>query len=203
MNELQETPESIIGFWFGDEEDDAAVAKAQSALWWAKSEATDEIIRSRFGAIVEVAGSGELDHWADESHGLLALILLTDQFTRNILRGASESFDYDAKARQWCKSGLGVGVDRELRHIQRVFFYLPMEHSEDIEDQERSVELFRTLADEAPSEHRALFGGYVDFAIRHRDIVGRFGRFPHRNKILGRESTPEEIAFLEEPGSSF
>jgi uncharacterized protein (DUF924 family) len=179
------------------------VAQQRGRLWWAKSDATDREIAARFGADVEAAAAGKYDDWAATPTGLLALVLLTDQFPRNIHRGRPQSFAYDPMALQWSLDGLGRGVDRALRPIQRVFLYLPLEHAESLALQERAVELFEQLLREVPDSHKESFAGFHNFALRHRDIIARFGRFPHRNAILGRSSTPEEIAFLQTPGSSF
>jgi uncharacterized protein (DUF924 family) len=196
-------PESILTFWFGTETDDLAVAQQQGRMWWAKSDATDREIATRFKAELDAAAAGERDHWAAAPSGLLALILLTDQFPRNIYRGHAQSFAYDPLALQWCLDGLARGVDSMLRPIQRVFLYLPLEHAESLVHQERALQLFDALLREVPETHRETFAGFRNFALRHRDIIARFGRFPHRNAILGRQSTPDEIAFLKTPGSSF
>src|SRR5690606_32287203 len=135
--------------------------------------------------------------------GRLALIILLDQFPRNMYRETPQAFAFDAKARALTLEGLQAGDDQALRPIERVFFYLPLEHAEDLALQHRCVELFETLAASLPEETRKSFDGFTDFARKHRVIVERFGRFPHRNAILGRESTDEEIAFLRTPGSSF
>lgn len=198
-----ESPETIHRFWFGTASDDAVVASEQSRLWWQKHPDTDRQIRQRFESWLHRAANGELDAWAATPGGRLALILLTDQFPRNMYRNAPESFAYDAFARRWCREGLEEGVDRALRPIERVFFYLPLEHAESLEDQERAVALFRELVRDAGAERAGAFEGFLDYAIQHRDVIARFGRFPHRNAILGRVSTPEEAAFLKEPGSSF
>jgi uncharacterized protein (DUF924 family) len=197
------TAEEIIGFWFGDGADAGAIAAAQSALWWGKSAANDRAIEQRFAPWVERAAARQLDSWLDTPRGRLALILLIDQFSRNIHRDSPRAFAGDALARDWALEGLAQGVDRRLRPIERVFFYLPLEHSEDRGHQAQSVRLYQRLVDEAPPAERQLFAGFLDFAVRHRDIVDRFGRFPHRNAILGRDSTPEERQFLQGPGSSF
>lgn len=198
-----EIPETIHRFWFGSALDDAVVADEQSSLWWQKHPDTDRQIRQRFESCLHRAANGELDGWATTPGGRLALILLTDQFPRNMYRNAPESFAYDALALRWCREGLQVGADRALRPIERVFFYLPLEHSESLEDQERAVALFRQLVQDVGTERAGAFEGFLDYAIRHRNVIARFGRFPHRNAILGRVSTPEEAAFLKEPGSSF
>lgn len=197
------TVHAVLEFWFGSNPDDAAIAKETSALWWSKNPQVDEEIRERFEAWVAKAAAGALSYWEATPAGRLALILLTDQFPRNIYRDSPRAFAYDAKALAWCLDGIEQHVDRKLRPIERVFFYLPLEHAESLEHQDKSVKHFGELVSIVDEPDKAVFKEYLDFAIRHRDIIARFGRFPHRNKILGRQSTAEEIAFLNEPGSSF
>jgi uncharacterized protein (DUF924 family) len=198
-----ETKQTILQFWFGMNADDKAVAAGQSKLWWSKNPQTDKQIQQRFEPTVAKAANRELDSWLETPIGRLALILLTDQFPRNMCRGTANAFAFDHLARSWCKEGIGKDVHKALRPIERVFFYLPLEHSESLEDQEQSIALCEELVAGVDAEHKPTFEGFLRFAVRHRDIVRRFGRFPHRNAILGRESTPEELAFLEEKGSSF
>lgn len=200
---MEDTRNELLALWFGDDEDDARVGENKSDLWWGQSSETDEMLGVRFGAAASAAAAGTLDHWTGSPRGRLALILLLDQIPRAIRRGTPGAFAQDEKARSVARRGLASGADRLLRPVERVFFYLPFEHSEDPADQELSVELFRALAAEVPDGWRAAFDNYLDFAVRHKRIVDRFGRFPHRNAILGRESTPEEIDFLKEPGSRF
>ncbi|MGH8807268.1 MAG: DUF924 family protein [Noviherbaspirillum sp.] len=198
-----ETTETINAFWFGTLADDKAVADERARLWWAKNTAVDADIRRRFESCVTQAAKGELHAWTATPSGRLALILLADQFTRNMYRDTPAAFALDPLARAWCREGLRDGADRALRPIERVFFYLPLEHSESLEEQDRAVSLFEQLASEVRAEHKANFDGFLDFAVRHRDVIRRFGRFPHRNRILDRESSPEERAFLLQKGSSF
>jgi uncharacterized protein (DUF924 family) len=200
---VEDTKNELLQFWFGDDPDDAAVAKGQAELWWGHRQETDELLQERFGAAASAAAAGVLDHWTGSPRGRLALILLLDQIPRAIHRGTPAAFDQDPKARDIAQRGLDSGADRLLRPIERLFFYLPFEHSEDLVDQNRSVELFRELVASVDSAHRETFAGFVDYALRHQNVISRFGRFPHRNLILGRESTPEEQAFLEQPGSAF
>jgi uncharacterized protein (DUF924 family) len=195
--------EPVLKFWFGDGGDAADIAKRQADLWWGKSPATDAIIRERFGALRELAVQGELDAWEESSRGRLALILLVDQMSRNMHRDQMAAFTYDYLAQEWCLAGLDLGADEELQPIERVFFYLPLEHSESRVDQVRSVGLFSELVKRVPETQRDLFASYLDFAKQHQRIIERFDRFPHRNRILGRESTQAEVLFLQEPGSSF
>ena len=200
---MEQVKDELLEFWFGDDPDDASVAAAKAELWWGHKPETDELLRERFGTAASAASVGILDHWAGSPRGRLALILLLDQIPRVVNRGSPEAFAMDVDARKVASQGIESGADRLLRPIERVFFYLPFEHSEEIEDQDRSLVLFRELVNEVPAEHRETFASFLDYAVRHREVIARFGRFPHRNIVLGRESTPEEKAFLEQPGSSF
>lgn len=200
---MEQVKEELMEFWFGIEPDDAAVAENQAELWWGHRTETDELLQARFGAAASAAAAGVLDHWTGSPRGRLALILLLDQLPRAIHRATQAAFAQDARAREVAEQGLDSGADRLLRPIERVFFYLPFEHSEDLADQDRSVELFRELVTSAPAAQWETFSSFVDYAVKHRDVIRQFGRFPHRNQILGRESTPEEKAFLDQPGSSF
>ena len=197
--------ESVLGFWFGGDgnRNIAATAQAKEALWWGGNRETDGLIRQRFGDLHAQALRGDLDAWCDTPRGRLALIIVVDQFSRNIHRGTPGAFAQDALARRLCVEGLAAGIDQELGLLERVFFYLPLEHSEDRADQARSVAVYESLTQAAPDALRDLFELYGQFAVDHRRVVDRFGRFPHRNAILGRASTSEEAAFLEQPGSSF
>ncbi len=195
--------EEILSFWFGDLAPDKPVPPDRSRLWFGGSADTDNLIRTRFLADVQSAARGEYDAWCGSPRGALALIILLDQFTRNIFRNTPAAFASDGKALSVCRSGIGSGMDRELAVVERAFFYLPMEHAEDLRLQEQSVAAFRQLLDAAAPAQRELCESFYDYAVRHRDVIARFGRFPHRNRILDRPSTAEEIAFLKQPGSSF
>ena len=195
--------ETILTYWFGANPDQAALAKDRAALWWSKNNEVDREIRQRFESSVQLAGDGRLNSWLIEPRGRLALIILTDQLPRNIYRDSPQAFAFDTRALEWSLDGIESSVDRRLRPIERVFFYLPLEHSERLEDQERSVAMFRELLPSVDPDQQEIFESYLKYAILHRDVVARFGRFPHRNRILGRTSTPEELYFLSQPGSSF
>lgn len=195
--------DSLLSFWFGSAEDPAEIAREQEALWWKGAAETDRLISERFGALHRRAVAGELEDWTATPRGRLAAIILVDQFSRCLHRRQPGAFAYDPLALRWCLDGLDRGDDAALRPIERVFFYLPLEHSESHADQDRSVAVFERLEAEVAPELRELFAYYTGFARAHRDIVQRFGRFPHRNAILGRVSTPEESEFLQLPGSSF
>lgn len=195
--------EPLLAFWFGDATDPAASIAAHTRLWWSGDAECDALIRSRWSATREDAVAGRLDGWAATPRGRLALIIVIDQFSRSLYRGESRAFEFDARARALCTEGLEAGMEAALQPLERVFFYLPLEHSESLADQDRSVSLFEALYEETPPALRKDFGGFLDFARRHRDVIARFGRFPGRNAALGRISTPQELEFLKQPGSSF
>ncbi|WP_034298347.1 DUF924 family protein [Herbaspirillum sp. RV1423] len=194
---------AILAYWFGEDGEASVVAGRQSGLWWSKDAAVDRAIKSRFESTLLAASENRLDDWTETPQGMLALILLLDQFPRNIHRDTAAAFAFDELARQCCHLGLAQGFDQQLPPLQRVFFYLPLEHSEDLDDQEYSVQLFRALARQADAQSKTVFDNFLKFADRHHAVIARFGRFPHRNAILGRDSTAEETAFLKEPHSSF
>lgn len=191
MSAQPHSPEAVLDFWFGTD----GQARAE---WFRKDDAFDRLIAGRFGALVERALAGELRDWEAQPASALALILLLDQFTRNIFRGTPRAFAGDALALAAARALVASSGDAALPPLGRSFVYLPFEHAEDLAAQHEAVRLFSALEASAPQAK-----GMLEYALRHRDIVARFGRFPHRNAILGRESTPEEIAFLREPGSSF
>ncbi|HEX8108315.1 MAG TPA: DUF924 family protein, partial [Kofleriaceae bacterium] len=184
----------VLEFWFGE---------PARSLWFTTRPAFDDEIRSRFGAVAAAAAAGELDPWAASSDGALALTITLDQFPRNIHRGTPAAFAHDGLARAVAGRAIERGFDLAVSLDRRMFFYLPFEHSEALADQERSVELFSRWVSEHPDERRAHAGDQMTYAVRHHEIIRRFGRFPHRNAILGRAPTPEEIEFLCEPRSSF
>jgi len=194
---------TILTYWFGADSEAAARAKDRADLWWSKNSEVDSEIRARFESYIQLAGDGKLDHWRVEPRGRLALIILTDQFPRNIYRDDPRAFAFDAKALEWSLAGIEQGHDRLLQPIERVFFYLPLEHSERLEHQELSVRMFSELATVVAPDQQEMFGQYLNFAVSHRNIIARFGRFPHRNRILGRPSSSEEVCFLSQPDSSF
>lgn len=181
----------VLDFWFGAPE--SAEFGQRRMCWFVKDPEFDATIQAQFAEDFGIVADGGHDSLAGTAEGALALIIMLDQFPRNLFRGSERSFATDAKALALARSAVAAGHDRALNVVQRCFVYLPFEHSEDLADQDESVRLFEALGD----------AEFLDFAIRHRDVVARFGRFPHRNEILGRDNTPEETAFLEQPGSSF
>ncbi len=198
-----ETPGTICEFWFGQHQDEAELIARQSALWWSKRDDVDSGIRVRFEPLLDRASAGELDGWRATPQGRLAFVLLTDQFPRNMFRSTPRAFAFDPLARAWARDAIDQGVDRRLRAIERVFLYMPLEHSESLDDQTEAVRLVGALTDGVGPQLRPDFERFLDFARRHREIIARYGRFPHRNAILGRESDAAEIDFLQRPGSSF
>lgn len=181
----------VLDFWFGTD-------GASRDEWFRKDPDFDALIRERFGALVEQALAGDLADWEGTADGALARVLLLDQFTRNIFRGTPRAFDGDAQALALARSMVARSADQALPPLRRVFAYLPFEHAEDHAAQRESLRLFGALAAAHPT-----LASYDDYARRHAVVIERFGRFPHRNAILGRASTPEEVAFLSESGSSF
>lgn len=200
---MTERIEDILNFWFGELNELGCASPNQRQLWWSKSEEIDSTIRAQFLADYESIVSGDREAWRNTARGALAYIITLDQFSRNMFRGTPKMFAADPLAREVCCEGLDAGFDRELGFDERVFFYLPLEHSEAHLDHEKCHELFTGLCDEAPEELKKDAENYLDFAKRHRVIIDRFGRYPHRNETLGRASTPEELEFLKEPGSAF
>ena len=193
---------AVLAFWFG--EPGSSEAETYRELWFRKSEATDRAIAGQFGALIERALRGELAGWAREPQSALAQILLLDQFTRNVFRETPRAFAGDALALAAATAMVGQRQDEALPALQRSFVYMPFEHAEGSGAQDEAVRLFTRLADSsAPAALAADLRNMLDYAHRHRDVIRRFGRFPHRNAILGRHSTPAEIAFLQEPGSRF
>lgn len=189
------TPREILDFWFGREGEEGYGEFREA--WFTKDPEFDQDVRDRFEGAYEEAAAGRLEHWKDEARSCLALIILLDQFTRNMFRGDPKTYATDDKAREAARHAVEHAYDRELFPYERLFVYLPFEHSEDLEDQLFSVELFRGLAADIGSED------LLGYAVRHLEIIERFGRFPHRNEILGRATTPEEAEFLRGPDSSF
>ena len=194
--------QEVLDFWFGDMNNDTPLSD-RHALWFKGDAETDALIARRFQHLVSLAGTGALSHWGASPKGSLALIILLDQFTRNIYRGLSAAFRYDALALALCRRGLAKNQDLQLTPIERVFFYLPLEHSEAIDDQEEAVFRFERLRQGIAPDHADMFDGFYQYAVSHHDVVKRFGRFPHRNAVYGRLSTEEELHWLLKGGQRF
>ena len=182
----------VLDFWFG--EPNSSDYGQSRNVWFAKDSAFDAEVRAKFGGLLQAASHGMLDHfWKDVAMPNLALTIVLDQFSRQLHRGEAKAFAHDGHALTVAKHAIAQGYDRDALPVQRLFWYLPFEHSENLTDQDRSIELIEQLGNAEWSR----------YAREHRDVIARFGRFPHRNAALGRESTPEEQAYLAQPGAGF
>ncbi|MGF6871281.1 DUF924 family protein [Paraburkholderia sp. MM5477-R1] len=186
----------VLDCWFGAP--GTPERGTERKFWFKRDDAVDTMLRERFGNLIDAANAGELDAWQSTPLGALALVIVLDQFSRNCHRNTPRAFATDGKALQTAQRIIASGADRLLPDVQhRAFAYLPFEHGETLASQQESLRLFKQLAAEPGGD------GYYQYALRHAKVIERFGRFPHRNGLLGRESSDEEIAFLREPGSSF
>jgi uncharacterized protein (DUF924 family) len=183
------TPAEVLAFWFDGD-------PSTRRKTWFEEDAGFDVACTSLAAARDLAKAGALDDWVDTPRGGLALIILLDQLSRNLHRGSAEAFAADAKAREIARAMTARDFDKALTPVERMFVYLPFEHSEDLADQDLSVRLFEAL--EAASDEKM-----IDYAVRHRDVIRRFGRFPHRNAALGRVSTADELAYLAEPDAGF
>ena len=190
-------PEEVLDFWFEGVTDDVPAIAARLPVWFQSDPAFDRLCRERFGDVLERAVRGDLDAWLETPRGALALVVVLDQFSRNIHRGTAAAFAGDAKALACCSRARERGFDLELRPVERMFLYMPFQHVEDRERQDESVRVWEALAAGVEGELAEFFEGSIVHAREHRDVVHRFGRFPHRNAALGRESTPEEREYLD------
>ncbi|WOD37996.1 DUF924 family protein [Nodosilinea sp. E11] len=190
--------EAILRFWFGDPADASGEYGQQRSVWFKKDPAFDATMRQLFLPEYEQAAAGALNDWRNQPRACLALVLLLDQWPRNLFRGDRRSFASDGAALKTAYFALAQGYDQQVLPVERIFFYLPLEHSEALADQERSVALARSLHSAHPE-----FASILDYALRHQQVIQRFGRFPHRNEILGRATTAAEAEFLRQPGSRF
>jgi uncharacterized protein (DUF924 family) len=190
--------EEVLSYWFPEDINNAdpEARRRQGERWMHGDPEVDREISERFGQVLEQARRGELDHWADTPRGRLALTVVLDQFSRNVYRGSLLSYAQDEKALELALEGIDAGMDRELSPMERIFFWMPLGHSEDLALQERSVRHKEEEAANAPPHLRAMAEFGISQARAARDVIARFGRHPHRNEILGRESTPEELEYL-------
>lgn len=196
--------QDVLDFWIGDARHSAEAARARNKLWFVKSDLTDANIRNRYSGLPDLLMSGVAINWAnDGASGRLAAIIALDQFPRNMFRGSSRAFDYDGLALKLTKAGIQAGHDTSLSEVERKFFYLPLEHSEDPADQVLCVRMYEQLCGDCRSEFKEICESALDYARQHKAVIDQFGRYPHRNAVLSRASTPEEIAFIETPGSGF
>ena len=190
----------ILDYWFGDL--DPVTGKTTTdkfGIWFGKSEETDQYLTDNYKELLESAKRGELSDWQNDSDSMIALIILLDQFSRNIYRDTPEMYSADDLAVELARKSL----EFDLPTAYRVFSYMPFMHSEDLDDQNLCVDLFTQLVESVHEQAKESVQGNLKYAIEHRDIVEKYGRFPHRNKILGRQSTPEELEYLAQPGAGF
>lgn len=196
------SPEEVHHFWFGEDAAAPEVLATHAKLWFNGGKAFDRTLTEQFLPLLETLSAGPLAHdWAARgARGRLAAILVLDQMSRNIFRDSPRAFAQDMLALHLCKEGLAAGDDAQLSEAERIFFYLPLEHSEAMEDQIRAVDLFTALSANARKPFRQFVDNTLDYARQHQDVIRRFGRFPHRNAAVGRQSTDEEKEWLAEGG---
>ncbi len=195
----------ILSFWFGEDisyDEEVVLRERVEHFWFTENKKLDRQIRRMFRQDLEAVKETTLDGLRD-THAKLAMIILVDQFSRNIFRESPEAFTRDLLALRLGKEMVNRNEDLKLKPVEQVFVYLPLEHSEDGEDQKLSVKKFKELHRQVPQELKKLYQVFLDYAIKHKAIIDRFARFPHRNEILGRKSTSEELQFLRQPGSHF
>ena len=188
--------DAVLAFWFKEQELSAPQIDRRMDVWFSEDPLFDHEIEKEFADEVKKASKGQLDHWASKPHGRLALIILIDQFRRNMYRNTAKAFSKDQLALKLCVQGAMEKKDRELTPIQKVFFYMPLQHAESRKVQAKSVELYQRLAETVSPTLRETFMTVAQFAELHKDIIDRFGRFPHRNALLNRDNTPEEDEYL-------
>jgi uncharacterized protein (DUF924 family) len=199
----QADSEAVLSFWFGELDAQGLADPEHEKRWFQVDPAFDAAIRERFSGMHDAVCAGGGSSWQGSTHGRLALVLVLDQLSRNMFRGTPRMFECDAQGLEAANEALAKGDESQLQFCQRMFLYLPFMHSEKLADQDRCVALFEAFRDEVDASLRERVGFALGFAERHRDIIRRFGRFPHRNLILERTSTESEIEFLKQPGSSF
>jgi uncharacterized protein (DUF924 family) len=187
----------VLSFWFEPKPTTEEETRTKMRLWFMGGDAVDREIQEKFGTLVEQARSGELDAWAQTPRGALALIILIDQFSRNLYRGRAEAFSADGKALALARAGFDSGSFDTLDVIEQLFAALPFTHHEDLESQKRAVALAQRVALRAEPIYKGFLANGIDISRKHLDVIARFGRFPHRNAALGRQSTPEEQEYLE------
>lgn len=197
------TPRDVLDFWFGELDGDGRADEAHRKRWWKKDPDFDATIRSKFLDVYERIAGGELEDWRDTAKGALAYVIVLDQFSRNMFRDRARMYAADHLAVTATQDAVARGFDHALGPAERTFLYMPLMHAEELEAQQTCVRLFEQMHEQLEGAAAASIAGNIDYAKQHRDIVERFGRFPHRNAILDRPTTDEEAAFLTQPGSSF
>ena len=198
----KEKIDEIHQFWFGELQGGLASDDVKRR-WYQSTKGDDEYIAQHFGEIHKLASKGKLVEWASSAQGRLALIIILDQFSRHLYRGTADAFRFDSQALELCLAGIERGHDKQLSLAERLFFYHPLEHAEDIQHQHTCVALTQEFAESLSGQARQEVDNALKYMHEHRDIVEAFGRFPHRNNVLGRESTQDELAYLNENGKTF
>ncbi len=193
----------VLDFWFSDGAMDQPTIDSRMDRWFTANSGFDAAIRTEFGPLVERAAKGALSNWAEEPDGRLALILLLDQFRRNIYRGTPKAFSRDTQAVKLCVEGAATGAYKNLTTLQQAFYFMPLQHAESLRIQERSLKIYEGLLASASATLKATMATFAQFAELHHDIIAAHGRFPHRNRILGRPDTPDEAEYLESAGTTF
>jgi len=196
-------PEKFLEFWFADATYSPGRASARSEMWFGDSPVFDRECRMRYGVLLESAGRGALEAWRATARTALALVVLLDQIPRNIFRGTARMYEFDARALATAVAACDVGFAAQIHPIEAAFLYMPFEHAENPAMQERGVAGLEALAAAAPLGFQEIVAGFADYARRHREVIRRFGRFPHRNAVLGRPSTLDEQAYLRGGGETF
>jgi uncharacterized protein (DUF924 family) len=196
-------PKDVHRFWFGAADDWAACVSQNSERWFVNGQQLDTPVREQFGPLIEIAERGELDHWMDSPRSAMSLILVLDQFPRHVHRGDARAFGFDHKALQMCLHGIDQGIHEQLSAVERTFYYLPMEHVEDLQIQQRCIALMQENARSAAPELQAFAENALHYSEMHCEIIAQFGHFPHRNELLGRVPTAQETAYLEGGGHRF
>jgi len=191
------TAAQIIDYWIGEAASDPGAAKRRTKMWYGSKGGVDDEIRTRFADTLAMAEDGKLDDWQATGEGALGLVILLDQFSRNLYQRTADAFKNDPDAYRIAQRAIERGQDKDLSWTGRAFLYHPFHHSESLDAQNKGVELFEALRLETPEPWWEILDGFLDATREHRDIIREFGRFPHRNRVLGRKSTPEEQAYLE------
>jgi len=196
-------PDEVLEFWFADALESPQATQARSSFWFGNDATTDSLIWELYADTVTDAAAGHYDDWLQTARGRLALIIVLDQFPRNIFRGTAEVYRYDPVVMTLAQAGVALGQLAGLAVPEQAFFLMPYQHSEDLDVQRSGVALMQAMVSEAPPEWQAAARNFSEFAVKHMDIVESYGRFPHRNKVLGRHSTEDEARFLREGGETF
>jgi len=195
--------DEILEFWFVDTPVTVKQVDRLRSRWFGVDAKFDATVTKRFSEVLPQAQSGDLDEWCASARGRLALILILDQFSRSIHRGSSSAFAGDEKALKLCREGIAEGADRALPSVERAFFYLPLQHAEELSAQLAAVRLYDGLVADATEEFTSVLEQFAEEARAHREVINRFGRFPHRNELLRRELAPDEAQFLRGKGAKF